>query len=344
MTTASLSLETAPPTPRRPRMRWMRRTLLGPLLVGTIALFMCILLFAQTFREQAGSRELLLPTLSFTLVLIFLLTATLGYQELYFHVLSVRRRNDEEKATFVRMAADTIRTPLTGLRWLTELFLAGELGDISTTQKESIHNMETAIRRLINLVNELLSVMKMSGGIVQYHPRPSDVNALVRRAMEDMRAVAGAKRQQIVFGQISHEVAFLLDEPLIRHVLGALLGSAIKLAQLGGTIIMHVESTEERIAIGITYTGEGLAFKSMESPERLPEEGSLPANLGDVDLTVSWEILSAARGRFWVRNRAPEYTLFISLPRIETRQVVPPQSAPPSFSKPPAGEVAVSQG
>ena len=276
---------------------------------------MAAILLSSASRAIRLGAPSLLPLAVFIVILIVLVTATFAVQAVYFHIIAVRLKNEREKSVFMRMATDTIRTPVTGLRWLTELFLSGEFGAISNPQKESIMHMDTAIRRLINLLNELLQVMKMSGGLIHYHPSTADLTALLKRSAGDMGSMAAAKLQRIGFGQISTHTDIALDEPLIRHLLGTLLGAAVRLAKVETTIVLHAEPLEEEdITIGITYTGDPMVLP-VPDPAAQPSLPPLPLHVGDLDLTVSWEILSAAQGRFWVKHKEPEHTLFITLPR-----------------------------
>jgi K+-sensing histidine kinase KdpD len=305
-----------------PKLLYYIRPLVGPLLLAGLALCISSAFFLKAYWETSSlnipfAEGPLLPLLLLTLLLILLLT--IAFASLQAHIYWLHSQEDlaVDKSSFVRMASDTLRTPLTGLSWMTELMLGGDLGTISDAQKESINNMDDAIQRLISLVNELLEVMKISGAVVNYHPRPTDVAILIKDTVEDMRSVAGTKRLHIGYGQISHDVLIMMDEPLIRHVLGTLLAGAIHLAKIDTTMVMHAEPTLEKIAIGITYTGPKIEFKNIDSHEKSIQKSGLPINIGNLDLALSWEILNAAKGQFWTVDKYTEHTLFIGLPLLE---------------------------
>jgi signal transduction histidine kinase len=249
-------------------------------------------------------------------VFAFLLVFTYFLSFLHWRAVALREQLDHEKTSFVRMAADTIRTPLTGLRWLTELLLANDLGSMNAEQKESVTNMDRAIQRLITLVNELLNVMRLSGGIIHYHPKPSDVNTVIKGTIEDVKNIAAAKYQTVGFGGLSRDSAMTMDEPLIRHLLTTLITNAIRFAPVREPIVVHAEPKSGEMVIGITYKGEAVPFKSVG------EDGGVGMVAQDqeiaddpLNLTISWEILAAAKGRFWVRDEGQEHTLFIALPQ-----------------------------
>ncbi len=265
-------------------------------------------------REQGELTSGLLLLLSTFFVLLVIAYTMLQYHA---YLLESRGKYQEQKTSFVRMAADTIRTPLTGLRWITELMMGGDLGALSASQKDSLGNMNKAIERVIKLVNELLNIMRLSGGIIQYHPKDSDVNILIRNVIKDSEAIAAAKHQTLGFGGVSKDASIMLDEPLIRHLFSSLVANAVHQATIGDTIVIHAEPTDLETTIGITYHGEPLTMKTVnpDMTENIQDIIMRPGEDDSLSLAVSWEILSAARGRFWVRDEPTEHTLFIALPR-----------------------------
>lgn len=252
-------------------------------------------------------------------VFAVLLSVTYTLSFLHWRAVALRERLDKEKTGFVRMAADTIRTPLTGLRWLTELLMGEDLGAMTPEQRESVGNMQRSIERLITLVNELLSIMRLSGGIINYQPKPSDVNIVIKGTIEDVKNLAAAKYQTVGFGGLSRDSAMMMDEPLIRHLLSTLITNAIHFAPVREAIVVHAEPKGGEMIIGITYKGEALPLKSIGAEGNaaglsMVAQDAMQAADDPLNMTISWEILGAAKGRFWIRDEGAEHTLFVALP------------------------------
>ncbi|MBI3816122.1 sensor histidine kinase [Candidatus Peregrinibacteria bacterium] len=297
----------------------------GPAILALTLLVLSAILAARarqllwTVSSDAVSivevRSLIVTLLLLGLLLASLLVLAYVFLQKRSRVLEVQKLVESEKSSFVRMAADTIRTPLTGLRWLTELLLHEDLGNINPKQRESIDNMNQAIHRLIAIVNELLNVMRLSGELIHYRPRRCDVNDVLTQTIGDLQSIAAAKLIVLAYGKLSKDADVILDLPLVRHMLGTLLGNAIHVTAIGGKIVLHAEAKPGEMLIGITYAGTAILFKPLDGGGgqsmivvNSPEDSSL-------DFTVSWEILQAARGRFWVRDGGDEHTLFVAFPR-----------------------------
>ncbi|MCK5019026.1 MAG: HAMP domain-containing histidine kinase [Candidatus Peribacteraceae bacterium] len=297
----------------------------GPLLLGSIAILINTTLFngiqKEIFEEPLFSMASpLLPLFIFSTVSILLLIIAFAFLQTYAHGLRKTKKSTVKKSSFVRMAADTLRTPLTSLRWMTELMLSGEMGKLSKTQKESVMNMDSSFKRLIGLTNELLEVMRISGGVVQYNPVPTDILELIRDTKNDSESLAGTKGIRVGFGQVSHDTFIMLDAPLLRHVLSSLIVGAVHLANRGTTLVLHTEPHSDQVAIGITYTGEKIVTKDFEPCKN--KESNLdivPSNFGELDLSISWEILESANANFWTVNKKSEHTLFVGLPNIPAK-------------------------
>lgn len=298
------------------------RSIAATVLLGTVASLMCAAFFIKAHNETAAlnvpfSQGPLFPLLLFCLLIIGVLTLLFASLQTHAYWVRDQEKTAVEKSSFVRMASDTLRTPLTGIRWTTELMLSGEFGTINEEQKISISNMDSAIKRVIDLVNELLEVMRLSGGIIDYNAEPTDVTELIKSSVRDMTSVAGSKHIGLGFGQISHDVLIMLDAPLMRHVLSTLIAAAIHLAKKETVLVLHTEPSEKRIAIGITYKGEKMQFKNFDTNEKAIQKAALPTNVGNLDFTISWEILNTAGSEFWRIDKGEEQTMFISLPLVE---------------------------
>ncbi|MBI3619148.1 HAMP domain-containing histidine kinase [Candidatus Peregrinibacteria bacterium] len=302
--------------------------LLGPIVLGlslvgmTIVLALRARLLLWTVSADAVSivevRSLVVTVLLLIAILASLLVLVYVFLQRRSRVLEVQKIVESEKSSFVRMAADTIRTPLTGLRWLTELLLHEDLGNINPQQRESIDNMNVAIHRLISLVNELLNVMRLSGEIIHYRPQLCDVNDVLTQTIGDLQSIAAAKLVVLAYGKLSKDADVILDLPLVRHMLGTLLGNAIHVTPIGGKIVLHAEAKTGEMLIGVTYTGNAILFKPLDDGEGQSMIVVNSSEDSSLDFTISWEILQAAHGRFWVRDGGVEHTLFVSFPREST--------------------------
>lgn len=287
--------------------------MLLPLVLGACTLTVLLVLYHSALQKGPDAAEIVLPLFVFSMVLAVLLMLTYGLLLVKTSYVDFRNTLDDEKSVFVRMAADALRTPLTGMRWITEILLDDDLGTMNPNQRQSITNMSIAIERLIRLVNELLKIMKLSGGLIHYIPRPVKARDILQGAIEAMEALAETKTQTLVVNA-DDDVQIKADAQLIKHVLQVLLSYASYLAHHKSAIQVGLRTDDRSIFFDIIFHGDAIQLHSVDQDiadaKQVPwEEGNAP------NLAISREILQAAKGSLYIGNRGDEHTFSITIPR-----------------------------
>lgn len=99
-----------------------------------------------------------------------------------------RARLDRERSDLVATVAHELRSPLTGVKGFVQALLTrwDKLND--DQKKLMLTTVSADSDRLSRLIAELLDVARIDTGRLQLYPRPSDAEALVRRAVDSVGA------------------------------------------------------------------------------------------------------------------------------------------------------------
>ena len=78
-----------------------------------------------------------------------------------FRDITNERELENIKVEFLSLASHQLRTPLSGIKWLIETLLAEKIGTLNQAQKEYLTHIYQSNERMIKLVHDLLSVIRL---------------------------------------------------------------------------------------------------------------------------------------------------------------------------------------
>lgn len=164
----------------------------------------------------------------------------------------------ERQRDFVASASHELRTPLTSILGYLELVLE----DPGADRDEQRGHIEVAYRnsrRLLCLVEDLLTVNKLESGNLALHLEDVPSTALIRAVEEvglDLCARAGLTLR---VESPAAAVSVRADRARVTEVLDNLIGNAVKFTPRGGEVALETRVEDERLLLSITDTGVGIA-------------------------------------------------------------------------------------
>ncbi|MES2023091.1 MAG: ATP-binding protein [Patescibacteria group bacterium] len=174
-----------------------------------------------------------------------------------FRDVSTEKAVDEAKTEFVSLAAHQLRMPLTSIRWYSEMLISGDAGVLNPDQKSYLDEIYQNNKRMVNLVNQLLSVSRIRLGTFKIEPVPTDMNEIVESVLGELKPDITKKNMQVVKNYTKDLEKMNADPGLLRVVLQNLISNAIKYTPEKGTITIAIEEGKE-FSIKVSDTGYGI--------------------------------------------------------------------------------------
>ncbi len=169
---------------------------------------------------------------------------------------------DRAKGYFLATVSHELRTPLNAIIGFSEL-LQHE-GVDPDTQKDYLHSINIAGSALLNLINDVLDLSKLSSGEVRIVPVKTNLEELVREIAAVFRLRASEKGLELRIRTVNLRHPMYIDNLRMRQILFNLLGNAVKFTPSGYVEVEVAAELDEAartaaLTIRITDTGIGIS-------------------------------------------------------------------------------------
>ena len=171
-----------------------------------------------------------------------------------FHDVSEIRRLENHRRDFVANISHELRTPLTAIQGFAET-----LQDDSLEPERRRQYVDVIVRnaeRLRALIEDLLELSRIEGGMHPLALEPVDSAALANSLLRDMGPRFDARKLSVSLSGNAPPV--LADRRALEQVLQNLLDNAAKYTEPGGRIEVRVSSEPSKVRIEVADTGIGI--------------------------------------------------------------------------------------
>jgi len=233
--------------------------------------------------------------------------------------LERQKEVDKMKSDFVAMASHQLRTPLTSLKWYSEMLLGGDAGELNSKQKKYIGELYQGNERMIDLVRNLLNISRIEMGKLAVNLKPTDIKELLKEVIKEQAPSVQGKKHEVIFEIPEGLPKIFTDPALARMIFQNIFGNAVEYTLPGGKITLTAEEKDEEIVIGIKDTGIGIPEKQQSRVFQKLFRGD---NVGKghrqgtgLELYITKAMVDALSGKIWLKSKEGEGTAFwVALP------------------------------
>ena len=230
------------------------------------------------------------------------------------------QRAQEMKTEFVSLTAHQLRTPLSAIKWSTQMLLDGDEGPLAKNQAELLSKSLLATNRMIRIINDLLNVTRIEEGRYLYHPTFQQIVDIVKSMVESYRETAEQKKISLDLKLPQKKIPrILVDVEKIQLAVQNLLENALHYTPKGGRVTVEVSHDTKEVQISFIDTGIGIP---QEQQHRVFEKFFRAANARKVDtegsglgLYLAHNIVETHGGKSWFESQEGKGSTFtFSLP------------------------------
>jgi PAS domain S-box-containing protein len=161
---------------------------------------------------------------------------------------------------FLATMSHELRTPLNAILGYTELMDAGISGELNETQRGQLDRIRTSGRHLLDLINDVLDVVRAEAGALEVQPQPVILGSILREAVALVLPQAQAKRLELTLeAQDEGFPRAVADPRRLRQILVNLLSNAVKFTDRGEIRLCTRLREDGRVEVAVRDTGIGIA-------------------------------------------------------------------------------------
>ena len=237
-------------------------------------------------------------------------------------------RANKAKDNFLASMSHELRTPLNGIIGFAEFLADGKPGAINAKQKEYLEDILNSGRHLLNLINDILDIVKIQAGKLDLNPETFRLRDVIQEVSAGVRPIAQNKHIQVQVAVARGLDAVTLDEQRFKQILYNLLSNALKFTDDAGDVEVSADfdgACSFRLSvrdsgIGIKPEDIGRLFREFEQLETGTDRRFGGTGLG---LALTRKIVEMQGGTIQVESetgKGSTFTVILPLAIRETSQ------------------------
>jgi PAS domain S-box-containing protein len=238
--------------------------------------------------------------------------------------LEKEKELNELKSRFVSMTSHEFRTPLSTILSSCELLEHYRHKWTPAKELTHLHRIQSAVKRMTDMLNDVLIIGKAEAGKLEYRPKPLDLVEYCWQLVEEVQLNFG-NQHMISFTSQYESLQCCMDEKLLGHILSNLLSNAIKYSPIGSNVKFTLAGEDGQAVIEIQDWGIGIPEEDLP---RLFESFHRATNVGNIlgtglGLAIVKKCVDIHQGKIAVRSTLEFGTNFtVTLPLTNQYQLL----------------------
>ena len=190
-------------------------------------------------------------------------------------------RHDRERTDFFNNITHEFRTPLTVIRGASDHALK-HIGDTDIVT-DDLHAIRRNERNLLNLVNQLLDIAKLSNGTHTLPYKHGDVSGYLTMLCENCRMYGAERNVEVEYSTDPTKIPMDFVPQYIERIMLNLISNAVKFSRPGGSVQVHASVKGDSLVLTVHDEGVGMTAEQMKGifkPFYQADNGSYNAGSG----------------------------------------------------------------
>ncbi|MBI4396412.1 MAG: hybrid sensor histidine kinase/response regulator [Elusimicrobia bacterium] len=212
------------------------------------------------------------------------------------------------KDDFLATISHELRTPLTSILGLSEVLLAGRMGDLQEKQVEGLRKILDQSQNLVRLINQLLDIRALTYESSKMEMSSLSLRDLVKKKVESVQTLFEKQGVRFIYMDSSDPLPVMAHSGNLAKVMDQLVSNALKFTPSGGTVRVELKRLESGYSqMKVEDTGRGIPPEALSYvfQKFFHADQSLTRPYGGMGLGLAFckEVVEAHGGRIWVESK-----------------------------------------
>jgi two-component system sensor histidine kinase VicK len=229
-----------------------------------------------------------------------------------FRDVSSERVVEQMKSDFVATVSHELRTPLTSIYGFAETLMRGDVEFADAERTTFLGYIASESGRLINIVDDLLSVARLETGTLRLNIEEIDIGSVAGEVVARVQELA--ERWEFELDVPTAGVVVEADREKLSQVLLNLVDNAVKFSPEGGRISISARRRPESAEVRVSDQGVGIPRADQQrifSKFYRAESTGVGVHGTGLGLFLARGLLLAMGGRIWVESKEGQGATFV---------------------------------
>ena len=223
-------------------------------------------------------------------------------------------RINKLKTRFLELASNRLKDPLATMRWELEVLMERTEGNLNEKQREVVDSIIESNESMINLVKDLLDVVRIEDLDVVAGEDLINVDALLKKIMYEQKNYADSKKIAFEYENAAEGEHIKGNKKLLKVALENIVSNAIRFNREEERVTVKAEKSDRGMRITVRDRGYGIPGSEQEYifSKFFRASNILAHNIEGtgLGLYVVKKIIDGSGGHVWFKSREGEGTSF----------------------------------
>lgn len=168
------------------------------------------------------------------------------------------QEENDFRSELISVTAHSLRTSLSAMKWMLQMFVDKDFGDLSIEQESMIKKAAENNERMINAVNEMIKVNKTMEHSKTIEKLDVDMVKLIESLVFDFSAESFKHGVQVIFVKPENGCVISSDQEKLRLIFSNLIENAIKYSSNNDKVFISIKDAGDKFLFTVKDTGIGI--------------------------------------------------------------------------------------